>query len=148
MRNSDTLSGYGVTIILMDGIVDWTGSALGIHLHAPNPVCGENDTSDECNNKYNGLLLYIPESNTKANQFDCGGCDGITWNGNAGWDLTGTVLAPWTNFKINGTEAGFSLGSQVIGFDIKLTGTGEINMTYDSSDNWMGPWPSKLELSR
>lgn len=141
----NSIHGEGVTIALMEGAITWNSSST-IDIHAPlKPVdCVENDNREICNYKYNGLLIFIPETNEEAHYPTVG----AIWNGNASWDLTGTVLAPWTTFKINGGLEGVSLGTQIMGYDFILTGTSTININYDGGNTWKGPYPAKIELSR
>lgn len=144
-RVDNSIHGEGVTIALMRGAITWNSSST-IDIHAPlSPAdCAENDPREICNYKYNGLLIFIPETNIEAHYPTVG----ATWNGNASWDLTGTVLSPWTTFKINGGLEGVSLGTQIMGYDFILTGTSTISINYDAGQNWKGPYPAKIELSR
>lgn len=142
----DSLSGFGVTIALMEGAIDWTGSDPGINLHAPAAPadCVENDPRDACNYKYNGLLIFIPESNAQAHFPGIG----VTWNGDTNWNITGTVLAPWTTFKINGGNNGVSLGTQILGYDFILSGDSTISILNNDALNWKGYYPAHIELTR
>jgi len=96
---NDVLTGNGVTIVVY-GAVTWNGGTVTLSAPASGPTAG--------------LLLYLPITNNNS----------ITFNGNASWDIRGTILAPASDITINGTQDGFSLHSQIIGYTVKLTGNG------------------------
>ncbi|HBG74509.1 MAG: hypothetical protein A2X25_10780 [Chloroflexi bacterium GWB2_49_20] len=139
IRNSDTLWGEGVTIAVMTGGISWTGSDEGIYLTAPSPTseeCALAPTSIPC--KYNGLLIFMPMTNSSS----------ITFNGNTDWTIVGTILAPAAPITINGTEDGTTINAQIIGYTVELTGTGSTNIIYNGGENWDGPYDPRLELNQ
>ena len=72
----------------------------------------------------------------------------ITINGNSHYILEGTILAPASLVTISGTEDGFSLRTQVIAYEVKLTGSSTINFTYDAADAWKAQYSGIVELSK
>jgi hypothetical protein len=118
---NDVLTGNGVTIVVY-GAVRWNGGTVTLSAPASGPTAG--------------LLLYLPITNNNS----------ITFNGNASWDIRGTILAPASDITINGTEDGFSLHSQIIGYTVKLTGNGNTTIQYNDSDNI--DQPPSIELTK
>jgi Flp pilus assembly protein TadG len=118
---NDVLTGNGVTIVVY-GEVRWNGGTVTLSAPASGPTAG--------------LLLYLPITNNNS----------ITFNGNASWDIRGTILAPASDITINGAQDGFSLHSQIIGYTVKLTGNGNTTIQYNDSDNI--DQPSSIELTK
>jgi Flp pilus assembly protein TadG len=118
---NDVLTGNGVTIVVY-GEVRWNGGTVTLSAPASGPTAG--------------LLLYLPITNNNS----------ITFNGNASWNIRGTILAPASDITINGTQDGFSLHSQIIGYTVKLTGNGNTTIQYNHSDNI--DQPPSIELTK
>lgn len=145
LRKQDSLFGNNVTLAVMTGKVDWTGSSPtdavqdAVALYAPQaPSDCATNPRPPCYYAYNGLLIYLPMSNPSS----------VTINGNSHWYLEGTILAPASLVTISGTEDGFSLSSQIIAYQVKLTGGASVNLTYNASDNWTTQYAGKVELSK
>lgn len=146
LRKQDSLFGNNITLAIMTGKVDWTGSSPtdstpnAVELYSPSPplICQTDPTQPPCLYAYNGLLIYLPLSNPNP----------VTINGNSHWQLAGTILAPASAVTISGTENGFSLSTQVIGYTVKLTGTSTINFIYNNAYTWNAQYSGKVELSR
>jgi hypothetical protein len=83
-----------------------------------------------------GLVLYIPASNNAK----------LTINGDSNLTFTGTILAPGSHIKINGTSGDFGLRSQVIGWDVELIGSATIDVNYDGGEQ--ASLPTSMELYR
>jgi Flp pilus assembly protein TadG len=118
---NDVLTGNGVTIVVY-GAVRWNGGTVTLSAPASGPTAG--------------LLLYLPITNNNS----------ITFNGNASWNIRGTILAPASDITINGTQDGFALHSQIIGYTVKLTGNGNTTIQYNDSDNI--DQPPSIELTK
>jgi putative Flp pilus-assembly TadE/G-like protein len=72
----------------------------------------------------NGLLIYLPMSNDSP----------VGISGNAGSTFTGTILAPKSLITLTGTgdsSSGIDLQTQIIGYSVKITGSGYLNINYD-----------------
>lgn len=74
-----------------------------------------------------GYLIYLPPTNNSE----------ITINGGSDEYLVGTILAPASLITLNGGASGDSLNldCQIIGYSIKLTGNGTLNIQYNKSKN-------------
>jgi Flp pilus assembly protein TadG len=125
VNGNQTISGDGVTIVLLNGELRTNGNgAINISAPASGPT--------------KGLAIYLPVGNTS----------GVTINGNANTRLIGSVLAPGSNCKINGTSASALFRSQFVCYTIDLTGTGDTTITYNEADNYSVNIPPTLELVR
>jgi hypothetical protein len=81
-----------------------------------------------------GYLIYLPPENNSS----------ISIEGGSNSNFVGTILAPASLITLSGGSAGDSLNlqCQIIGYSIKLTGNGTLNITYDKSVNattWTNP---------
>jgi len=110
----------GVFFYIPDGDVTFNGGST-LEIYAVSSAAG---------NFPRGLinyLIYVPPSN-EAN---------ITITGNNGSIFTGTILAPTSHVTLNGSGNSFSLDTQIIGYDITITGGGYIDITYNQANNAM-----------
>lgn len=123
MNAGETLIGSDVVIVMNTGDVRWNGGA-NIQLDAP----GSGD--------FAGLLLFMPESNHNE----------IVINGNSDSSFTGTFLAPSSDITVNGTGGATGMNSQIIGYTVDLTGTGNTLIHYNDSDNYDAPIYPVIEL--
>ncbi len=81
-----------------------------------------------------GYLLYMPPDNTSAVNI-AGGGDSA---------LQGSILAPGAPISVSGSSSSdsFELECQIVGYTIKLTGNGLVNITYNQNVNgttWTNP---------
>ncbi len=107
----------GVLFYVPSGDVDLHGNAT-INIHAI--------TSNTCpQSGENGLLIYLPNSND--NSVNIGGGSGSTY--------TGSIIAPSSLVQISGSSGSSSdqltLETQIIGFSIKISGGGLININFN-----------------
>jgi len=58
----------------------------------------------------------------------------IYLSGNSGSTFTGTILAPTSHVELHGTGGTIGLHSNIIADTIDVTGTGDIDITYDDSN--------------
>jgi len=129
INSSETITGT-VTIYVMDGINLTINGGAGLELSAPG------DTPDP-SPAIPGLLIYMsPVSNGN-----------LTINGNSDlFNLTGTILAPGSHIKINGTSETAEYHGQIIGWDVEILGTATIDVTYLGGEN--ASLPTSMELHR
>ena len=121
----DEIHGAGVTIYIPNGLLDIAGGAK-LELSAP----GANSSP-----AIPGMLFYLPPTNSNT----------VTINGNSGlFSLSGTILAPGSHIKINGSSSNTLLNSQIIGWDVELIGTADFNITYKAGEN--SSLPTSLDL--
>jgi hypothetical protein len=122
-----TLTGSEVTIYIVENIAVTINGGAGLQLSAP--------TADDPSPAIKGLLIYMPPSNTKS----------LTINGDSDiFETHGTILAPGSHIKINGTSDTAVYESQIIGYDVELIGTATLTIEYDEADN--ANLPTSLEL--
>lgn len=125
MNAHDTLSGSDVVIVVQTGDVRWNGGAT-INLDAPN------------SGPFAGLLIFMPESNSNE----------IHINGNSTSTFTGSFLAPSAAITVNGTGGASGLNSQLIGYTVDISGTSDMLIIYNDSDNFDAPVAPVIELMR
>ena len=123
IQANDVLTGTGVTFVVQSGYVKWNGGDL-LQLSAPT------------SGSTKGLLVYLPITNTSS----------VIFNGNANWNISGTILAPGSDITVNGTQDGTAMNSQLIGYTVKLSGNGNTSINYNAADNWQGTFPPMLEM--
>jgi hypothetical protein len=121
----DIIHGTDVLLYVMDGKFTVNGTA-DIQLQGPT------------NGDFAGLLLYAPMSNNNP----------ITLNGNSDSYYMGTVLAPASLVKLNGTGSALGYQCQVIGYQVELTGDLELNIHYDDDANYDATVPPTLAISK
>ena len=130
----ETLQTDGVFIYIQGGDVSFGGNTYFDLTRSGN-------LSDYAGNQWAGMLLYMDINNT-GTVYISGGTDAY---------FKGTILAQGpanpvdkTKCKIVGDSEGFSLDSQVICYSIELTGSSNIDITYNAEDNFV--LPPTLEL--
>ena len=118
----------GVLFYVQHGGIDINGQVQLAPLHAITcHFCG-------LDSDLVGYLIYLPPDNNSP----------VTLEGGSNSTLVGTILAPSSLISLSGGSAGDSLNlqCQIIGYSIKLTGNGTLNITYDQSVNattWTNP---------
>jgi len=88
--------------------------------------------------RFLNYLFYIPPSN-EAN---------VTITGNSGSTFTGTILAPTSHITLDGSGNTFSLDTQIIGYNTTITGSGQINITFNQANNGMTLTQPGVELTQ
>ena len=127
--NGGNLSGNGVLIYLQDGGFQMNGQII-VRLFASQ------DLIDPSGYQWGGMLLYMDPSN-----------DGyVQINGGSGTKYRGTIYAPSpgknpTKAKctINGGSNTVGISSQIICYSLKLTGSANIHIKYNSAQNFKLP---------
>ena len=115
----------GVTFYMASGSVTWNGNVA-------NTFTAPTDETD-----YKGLLIYMPHGNTS----------GLTINGNAGNKLTGSIIAIQSTITINGNSGTKGLETQIIGYDIALSGNSNTTINYNAADQFIPPAAPTIELA-
>jgi hypothetical protein len=113
-----------VTFYFVSGTVKFNGLAE-LHLFAPNcetSVCG-------VPRAIRGLLMYFPAENEAT----------ITLNGSSDNDYMGTIYAPSSNFKINGTSDSDTFNTQLIGNKVDFIGTAKMYMNLEGAELYQQP---------
>ncbi len=119
-----TLTGNNVTIYLINGALTWNGTAT-INLDAPD------------DGPYAGLLIYQAVGNTNR----------ATINGSSGSSFYGTMFFPDAEAQINGTGGTTGFHSQVVADKVDMSGTSEMVIHYDPTENYMVREPARVDLT-
>lgn len=118
----------GVLIYLTTGGVKLNGSSE-LRLHAisdpSQPLAIQN------------LLFFLPPGNTST----------VEITGNTNSEFTGSIWAPSSHISLEGT-GDTTVNSQVIGYSIKVTGGGGLNVNFDQDQNAVSMSPASIELSK
>jgi hypothetical protein len=114
-----------VMIVMIDGPFNLGGGTV-VNLSAEDTP---NTLIDAAGYDWKGMLLFVYPSNP----------DDITINGDTGTNYTGTIFAPNSLITLNGNGTTMGVSAQMIGNEIKVTGTANINITYNEGDNYKLP---------
>jgi len=120
--NKDT-TGTGVTIYMINGHLVYNGNA-SVTLSAPT---ADPDPSPAIP----GVLIYSPNG------------DDVSLTGTSSDEFVGMIYAPKSYVSLTGNAENIFYG-QVIGWDVKITGTNNFSVIYDECEAYMRP--SFIEL--
>jgi hypothetical protein len=130
-----TFTADGVTFYVINGGVNLSANAT-ITLKAP-PKGSKPSPAVE------GMLIQLPPGNTNA----------VTIGGTSASTFVGTIYAPSADVTLAGTSASGSGGSdvttfytQVIGYNVMVTGDGFVDINYDETK--VATLPARLELAK
>ncbi len=124
LNGNDVLTGTGVTIVMESGEVHLNGN-------------GELNLSAPTSGATKGLLLYMPMSNSNT----------IKINGNSQQTLRGTIFAPASNITMLGTADTGAFQTQVVGYQVKFSGTFDGLIEYNNEQNYNVSIPPLIELA-
>jgi hypothetical protein len=119
------VNGTDVMIVMIDGPFDLGGGTV-VNLSAEDTP---NTLLDADKYDWKGMLLFVHPNNP----------DDITINGDTGTFYSGTIFAPNSLITLNGNGTTMGVNAQMIGHEIKVTGTANINITYNEGDNYKLP---------
>jgi len=124
INNNQTVNGSNVTFYV-EGDVKFNGGAT-VYLDAP--------TSDQHDGTIPGVLIYVPHL---ANQscYD----QNVEINGNNETHIVGSIYAPCSKVTLNGTEDSFLVNSQIIGWNVKVSGTANTSVIYSGCNGYIIP---------
>ena len=125
---NEALIGNGVFIYIRTG---GTFSLQGGTVNLTAPTSG----------LYQGYLIYVATNFT-------GVAPNCIINGNTDDIFVGAIYAPYCDITINGNSALDGLQSQIIGYNVTLSGTSAIYVSYDPNENPTGYRPPQLGLMR
>lgn len=123
----DTAS-EGVLIMVENGGIRLNGTSF-LDLHAMNDPNLDEDIQN--------LLFYIPPGNTSP----------LDMNGSAGSTFTGSIWAPTSHCSLEGTNTSYDVNSQLMCFTISLSGSANIDITYNQNENHILTVPPSVELT-
>lgn len=133
MNSNVGLTGNGITIF-------YTGTSFTINGKQNGTLAAPNSPSNPpVNNAVEDLLIYTPK----------GTAADIKINGTSGSYIGGTIYAPSSLVFIAGNATAadpMTMTSSIIGYDIDLTGTSYLSMTYDEDKDY--GWPSNLDQNK
>jgi Flp pilus assembly protein TadG len=115
----------GVTFYMASGSVVWNGNVA-------------NTFTAPTSGTYKGLLIYLPYGNTST----------LTINGNSGNQLTGSIIGPSSPVTIAGNSGTSGLRSQIIGYDVTLSGNSNTTINYDPADQFNPPASPQIEVTK
>lgn len=123
--NGGSVTGQDVMFYVESGAVTWSGNAT-IHLDAPE------------DGAFAGMLVYQDPDNDNR----------MTVNGGSGSSFTGTIFVPGGEIQVNGTGGSDGFHSQLIGNKVDLSGTADLRVIYDPSDNYVLREPGTVDLTQ
>lgn len=113
LDDGERLTGSNVVLYMRRGRIKISGDAE-IQLSAPR------------GGPLKGLLIYAPIKNKSI----------LSLNGNAESSITGTILAPGAEIRINGFASESGLHSQIIGYMIEVDGQSNVIIKYKDDQNY------------
>lgn len=119
----------GVLIIVLDGKFDMNGASY-LNLHAINDPSYDPQLQN--------LLIYLPPGNE----------EGLTINGSANSNLTGSIWAPSSHCSISGNSGSVGINSQIMCFTMSTAGDGQLNISYNQNENHIITVPPSVELTK
>jgi len=128
-----TLTSEGITIYLENGgDVQITGGDV--------TMIGPPDDEDTPPG-IPGVIIYAYSDDDPTNNPD----SNISIEGNHHSEYTGLIYGPTANIKITGEgDLGPTLNTQIIGWDVTVLGTAQINIIFN--DSWVANFPTSLDL--
>jgi hypothetical protein len=129
--NGGSITGAGVLIYMQDGPFDPGGNTLVTLAAEQNAGV----LVDPSHSDWKGMLLFVDISNTHD----------IKVTGGSNSTYTGTIYAPHTDIELSGSGTTLGLlSTQIIGNTVKVTGSADLNVTYNESDVFN--LPSAIDL--
>jgi hypothetical protein len=125
LNAGELLEGHSVTFKMEHGDIHFNGDA-DFKLSAPTG--GDNA----------GLLIYVPIENKSR----------IALNGGADARLVGTILAPGSFIRLNGSDNSTGWRSQIIGYTVEVTGNSKIVLVYKDEQNYDALTMPELQFTR
>jgi hypothetical protein len=126
LNGNGTFAGTGVTIVMLNGELRINGTVT-VQLTAP-------PRQPDPTPALPGVLIYVPQSNSNP----------ITLNGTSDSYFEGTVYAPASTINFSGTGNSDSYHTQFIGWNVKASGTADINVVFNEPEQFSRP--ALLEL--
>jgi hypothetical protein len=128
-----TVNANGVTLYFINGAPDFSGSAV-LTLKAPAACPSKNCPTQGVPPAVPGLLIYVDKANAST----------ITLNGTSFNDYQGTIYAPSSLVKINGTSDSKTMYTQIISREILIDGKANLLMDQLSDDQFK--YESSMEM--
>ncbi|MDO8752527.1 MAG: Tad domain-containing protein [Anaerolineales bacterium] len=119
----------GVLIMTENGGITLNGSST-LDLHA---ISDPNVHEDLRN-----LLFFMPLGNDST----------LNMNGSSGSEFTGSIWAPSSHCSLEGNNTSYDVNSQLMCYSISLSGSANIDITYDENENHIIQVPPSIELTK
>jgi hypothetical protein len=144
---AELIADSGVTLILLNG-ASFTQTASGRFELEDSFVYVEsgsiNFTGDvnftitaPTSGPWAGMAFYMDQNNTSS--FDIHGSSSST--------AQGTIYAPAANVVVTGASGNFVLDSQIIAYDVTVTGSSDITVDYEPGSLFQNPETSESMIS-
>lgn len=121
----------GVLIMTENGGITLNGSST-IDLHA---LSSEDPNIPE---DLQNLLFFMPLGNDST----------LNMNGASGSVFTGSIWAPSSHCSLEGNNTSYDVNSQLMCFSISLSGSANIDITYNENENHIIQVPPSIELTK
>ena len=121
----------GVLIMVKNGGITLNGSST-IDLHA---LSSEDPNIPE---DLQNLLFFMPLGNDST----------LNMNGASGSEFTGSIWAPSSHCSLEGNNTSYDVNSQLLCFSISLSGSANIDITYDQNENHIIQVSPSVELTK
>jgi hypothetical protein len=109
----------GVLFFVPQGVIRFNGNSH-IDVHAVG------STLDDFPKEFVNYLIYVPPTNPD---------QVVDITGSNGSQFTGTIFAPAAEVTLNGGSGTVGLDSQVIGYAVKIDGSGTLDIHYNATQN-------------
>jgi hypothetical protein len=138
----ESMGGTDVTFVFLGGSVTINGGDANLHAPDTDYVPAPGDLP-----AIPGVLFYLPVQYYGPAPGACGDVNQeIKINGNSGSSYTGTILAPCSDISIEGNTDLFTMKSQLIGWNVSMSGTSGVTINYEDDD--IASTPTTLDLYR
>ena len=121
----------GVLIMVENGGITLNGSST-IDLHA---LSSEDPNIPE---DLQNLLFFMPLGNDST----------LTMNGASGSAFTGSIWAPSSHCSLEGNNTSYDVNSQLMCYSMSLSGSANIDITYNENENHIIQVPPSIELTK
>src|SRR5215207_3910800 len=114
-----------VTFIASTGNVSWNGNVTN-RFYAPT------------GGAYKNVLIYMPYGNSSP----------LSINGNAGNELTGSIIAVSSPITVGGNNWTTGFNSQIVGYTVDIQGNGNLVINYVPGGQYVPPIDSSVQLTK
>lgn len=114
-----------VSFIASTGAVTWNGNVSN-RFYAPT------------GGDYENVLIYMPYGNSSP----------LSITGNAGNELTGSIIAVSSPITVGGNNWTTGLNSQIIGYTVDIQGNSNLVINYVPGDQYVEPIDSNVQLTK
>jgi Flp pilus assembly protein TadG len=129
------ITGAGVTFYIISHDFELKFLGSGNSFNASAPTTGD----------YAGVLMYMaPLVDANGNLLPSD--QALDLRGNGDEDIVGNIIAPSATVTMFGNSGAGALDSQIIAYRVVSGGTSDINLTYNTDNNYIADVPNSLTL--